>query len=288
MAVAMQSEVEQQKIEAILGQGITIPPQPKILLEIEELAGKSRVNVKAIADAISKDPALLAGVFKVVNSPAMGMSRTIDSAEMAITLLGLKQVTNLLKSIALRQTMGAHAQAYERFWDRSAEIAEIAATVAQKRVTVCNVFPDQAYMAGLFHDCGVPLLMQRFPNYCKILNGGSGWPKLVDEDRQFNTDHCVVGYLVGKNWRLPEFILRGIRYHHEILAVVHPARTVVAILQMSTHLYNLLGKSTDDSEWEQCWQNVIEELGISADGLREFEEDVLDTLALKRFPTGTN
>lgn len=143
-------------------------------------------------------------------------------------------------------------------------------------------------MAGLFHDCGVPVLMQRFPDYCKILNSSNGWPELSDEDRQFNTDHCVVGYLVSKNWRLPEFIQRGIRFHHEIQAVEQPACMVVAILQMSIHLYNLLDKSSDDGEWDLCWQRVIEELGISDDGLREFEEDVLDALALKRYPAGIN
>ncbi len=284
MTEVVQREMDGPEIEAILGRGITIPPQPKVLMEIDALASKPRVNVKAIAELIARDPALLAGVFKVVNSPGMGLSRKIDSAETAITILGLKQVTNLLKSIAIRQALGGNSNAYEKFWDRSSEIAEIAATVAQKRVTVCNVFPDQAYMAGLFHDCGVPVLMQRFPDYCKILNTGNGWPQLIDEDRLFNTDHCVVGYLVGKNWLLPEFILRGIRFHHEIHALAYPASTVVAILQMATHLYNLLGKSADDGDWSQCWQSVIDELGISVEGLNEFEEDVLETLALKRSP----
>jgi HD-like signal output (HDOD) protein len=279
-------EIEGPEIEAILGQGISIPPQPKVLVEIDALANKPRVNVKAIAALISKDPALLAGIFKVVNSPAMGMSRRVDSAETAITLLGLKQVTNLLKSIAIRQVLGGHSLAYEKFWDRSSEIADIAATVAQKRVTVCNVFPDQAYMAGLFHDCGVPVLMQRFPEYCGTLVGGS-YPSLSDEDKRFHTDHCVVGYLVSKSWRLPEFIQRGIRFHHEIMAVSHPASTVVAILQISIHIYNLMDKNNDDSEWALCWQNAIDELGISAEGLREFEEDVLETLALKRFPANS-
>jgi HD-like signal output (HDOD) protein len=269
--------MEGPEIEAILGQGVIIPSQPKVLMEIEALASQPRVNVKAIASLIAKDPALLAGVFKVVNSPAMGLSRRIDSAEMAITLLGLKQVTNLLKSLAIRQALGGNSKAYEKFWERSGDIAQIAAIIAQKQVAVCNVFPDQAYMAGLFHDCGVPVLMQRFPEYCKALNNlNGGWPKLVDEDRQFDTDHSVVGYLVGKHWRLPEFILRGIRYHHEILSVIHPASTVVAMLQTSTHIYNLIMKNSDDSEWEATWQNAIEELGISRDHLREFEEDVIE------------
>ncbi len=277
-------EIDGPQIDAILGQGITIPPQPKVLLEIDALASRPRVSVKAISELISKDPALLAGVFKVANSSGMGLSRRVDSAESAIAILGLKQVNNILKSIAIRQVLGGDSQAYGKFWDRSAEIAEIAATVAQKRVTVCNVFPDQAYMAGLFHDCGVPVLMQRFPEYCKMLAAGSDWPKLAEEDRKFNTDHCVVGYLVGKNWRLPEFILRGIRFHHEIESVDYPASTVVAILQMATHLYNLSAKDANDAEWDMCFPNVIAELGVSLEGLSEFEEDVMDTIALKRCP----
>ena len=279
-----QKELESSEIEAILGQGITIPPQPRVLMEIEALSSLPRVNVKAIARLISQDPALLAAMFKVVNSSAMGLAKRVDSAETAITLLGLKPATNLLKSIAIRQLLGGNSQAYEKFWERSGDIAQLAAIIAQKLVSVCNIFPDQAYMAGLFHDCGVPVLMQRFPEYCKTLESMSSydWPELAAEDKQFNTDHCVVGYLVGQHWRLPEFILRGIRYHHEIISVAQPAKTVVAILQMSTHLYNLLVKSPHDSDWNACWQNCIYELGISKDGLKEFEEAILEEFAQGR------
>lgn len=282
MAETTPIEIDEKVLADIAGRGITIPPQPKVLMEIEAQTGRPRVNVKAIAELIAKDPALLAGVFKVVNSPAMGLRRPVDSAETAISILGLKQVTNLVKSIAVRQVLSGASQGYERFWERSGEIADIAATVAQKRISVCNVFPDQAYMAGLFHDCGVPVLMQRFPDYCRILSGSDEWPMLAAEDRLFDTDHCVVGYLVSKSWHLPDFIQRGIRYHHEIDSVEDEARTVVAILQMATHLFNLQGKQMDDDEWTQCWQGVIEELGISPDGLSDFEGDVLETLASQR------
>ena len=46
----------------------------------------------------------------------------------------------------------------------SRAIAQLAMLIAGRRVTVCNIFPDQAYLAGIFHDCGVPVLMQRFPD----------------------------------------------------------------------------------------------------------------------------
>lgn len=275
---AEKKDIEGPIVDQILSQGIAIPPQPKVLIEIENLASQPKVNVKAVTQLIAKDPGLLAGIFKVVNSPAMGLSKRIESVETAISILGLQLVTNLVKSIAIRQALGGNSYGYERFWERSGDIAQIAAVIAKMRVTVCNVSPDQAYLAGLFHDCGVPVLMQRFPDYCKQLNDmqTNEWPKLIAEDQQFNTDHCVVGYLVGKQWRLPEFILRGIRYHHEIESLSYPASTVVAILQMSTHIYNSINKNPDDVEWSTSWESTIDELGISADGLKEFEEEIIE------------
>jgi hypothetical protein len=97
---------------------------------------------------------------------------------------------------------------YETFWARSQEIAQLAMLIADERIAVCNLFPDQAYLAGMFHDCGVLLLMQRFPTYCAEMKLGIAgqWINLLEEDRKFNADHCVVGYLVARHWHLPAYI----------------------------------------------------------------------------------
>lgn len=269
------TEIEQAELQAILGQGVTIPPQPKVLMEIDRLSNETRVNTKAIATTIATDPALVAGLFKVVNSPAMGLSKRIDSAETAITLLGLRQVTNIVKSIAVRQALGGNAVAYEKFWERSGDIAQIAAIIAKKQYSMCGIPPDQAYMAGLFHDCGIPVLMQRFSDYCQSLGSGT-WPDLAAEDARHNTDHCVVGYMVGKHWRLPDLILGGIRHHHEVPTLNHPAKTVIALLQTATHVYNAMQNLPDDPEWADHGHQALEELGIGVSGLDEFEADVIE------------
>lgn len=77
--------------------------------------------------------------------------------------------------------------------------------VAEERVSVCNIFPDQAYLAGVFRDCGVPLLMERFPAYCQSMHLDEHvlWFNLAEEDRKYQTDHAVVGYFVAKHWKLP-------------------------------------------------------------------------------------
>ena len=242
------SDADQQQIQSLLTNGIKLPPQPRVLLEIEALTSQPRINNKAVASLISSDVGLSAAVFKIANSPAMGLRRRVDSIESAITVLGLKQVVNLLKCSALRKAIGDGAAVYEKFWDRSGDIAKLAAIIAQRRVSVCNIFPDQAYLAGLFCECGVPLLMQRFPEYAKSfrLSGSGGWPDMGEEDKRFHTDHCMAGYLVSRTWHLPDFISLAIRYHHDIANVNLDHRAMVAMLQMATHLYNLRYEFSDE------------------------------------------
>ena len=49
---------------------------------------------------------------------------------------------------------------------------------------------------------------------------------------------------------------------------------------MARHIYNVYNRR-DDSEWEANREQVLEEIGITAEGLKEFEEDVYDTLKSK-------
>ena len=275
------SESDLEQINTLLTRGIKLPAQPKVLQEIDQLARQPRVNNKAISTLISSDVGLSAALFKIANSPAMGLRRRVDSIDSAITVLGLKQVVNLMKCMELSKAIGDGAAVYEKFWERSGDIARIAAIIAQKRVSVCNIFPDQAYMAGLFCECGVPLLMQRFPEYGKSfrLSGAGGWPDMSEEDRQFNTDHCMAGYLVGRTWHLPEFITLSIRYHHDIENVNLDHRAMVAMLQMATHLYNLRYRFQDDREWATSRTIVLQELGLMEEGQPEFEEEILDAFA---------
>lgn len=270
---------EQHELDKLLASGITIPAQPKIMVEMERLLGKSQVNIGAIAKLVSKDPALTAIVFRVIGSPVYGLRKPIDSLEKAISVIGLTQMSNIVKSAALRCSIGGADPFYEWFWERSGEIGQLCSIIAHKQRMVCNIFPDQAQLAGLFHDCGVPILMQRFPQYCTSFRSehGKKWPNVVEEDHTLNTDHAVVGYLIARHWNLPDFICQAVRFHHEMLHTEHKAMTMVAILQMARHIYNIYSNNSD-SEWETYKDRILDEIGVSAEGLKEFEEDVYDTL----------
>jgi HD-like signal output (HDOD) protein len=277
MSAKQLSPEEQKQFDELLKNGIQIPPRPSILAEIEKLLNSAGNNTNAIAKLIGQDTGLCAVVFKVVNSPFYGLSRPVDNISKALVVLGINQVVNIVKGIALRQAIGGQEAVYEKFWERSGDIAALSSIIAGKVISACNISPDQAYMAGLFHECGVPILMQRFPGYCKAfrLGEGNNWPDFREEDRRFNTDHTVVGFLVARHWNLPDFVCQAVRFHHDRLHVDHSALTLVSILQMARHLYHKIS-GLAETQWYEMRDQVLQELGLGLDGLTEFEEEIVD------------
>lgn len=274
------SAEEIARVNHLVEQGINIPPQPRVLEELVSHLTRGVSDVRVLGKIIAQDPGIAAMLFRVVDSPVFGRHRQPQSIEQILQTVGLLQTANLVRTISLASAFPArhNQKAFEAFWSRSRAISQLAMLIAAERVTVCNIFPDQACLAGVFHDCGVPVLMERFPTYCASmhLDEPGCWINLRDEDARFNADHCVVGYLVGRHWRLPDYICDAIRFHHDMARLnEHAARTMVAILQLAIHAYYRVQRNANP-EWEEIAEEVLDELGIHREALPEFMDIVLE------------
>ena len=132
--------------------------------------------------------------------------------------------------------------------------------------------------AELCRRYGVPLLMERFPSYCRAmhLEENDTWIDPLEEDKKYQADHCVVGYLVARHWCLPEFICDAIRYHHAMRELGgHEARSMVAILQLAIEIFHV-DQRIPNNEWDAVRSEVLPELGLSDDTLPEFIDIVLE------------
>jgi HD-like signal output (HDOD) protein len=265
---------EKEALERLLQQGVKLPPQPRVLVELQELLRADDFEMRSVARIIGQDPGIVALLFRLARSPAFSRGRRIDSLDQILMVIGIKQVFNLVQAASLAATINDQTRkAFDVFWNRSHEIAQMAAIVAGDRVSVCNVFPDQAYLAGIFHECGVPVLMQRFPKYCETLHldNATCWPNLSEEDEKFDVDHCSVGYLVARHWGLPDFVCDAIRFHHDLPEekTIGASVTLVAIIQAASHFYHRL-HHVDDPLWERIGARVMSELGLGADEEADF------------------
>ena len=261
--------------QALACANVRIPSQPAVLARLFELVAAGDFDIRRVAQVVAADAGLAALLFKLAASPIYAKGRRVESLEQVLQVVGVQQSFNLARALGLAAAIGGDRHVLEAFWQRSGDIAQI----ASDRVTVCNVFPDQAYLAAIFQDCGVPLLSERFPDYGKLAEHAAGnapWASMIDEDRRYDTDHCVVGYLVARHWKLPDFVADAIRCHHELAGLgEHRVRSLVAILLLAQEIH-CREQGIHNAEWFGVADLVVSELGLDPCGLDEYCDEIRD------------
>ena len=260
--------------------GVSIPPRPTLLIEVNRHLQSSDPSPSKLSEIIVKDVAISAAMLKTVNSPLFGLRGKISEIKQAVVMLGATNVRNIVTGLVLRNTLaGNNAMSLERFWDSSEKVADIA-------MRVCNSIPrapkDQAFTFGIFRDCGIPILMQRFPDYRETLKVASGDDRELPfvEDERHGTNHVIVGYLVAKSWGLSPVLCEAIQRHHDAQIFQENdsstpiARTLVAVNYLAEHLYDKQIRLRHDAQWEQIGDTVLNYLGLTNFELEELQEDV--------------
>ncbi|MDD1013927.1 HDOD domain-containing protein [Pseudomonas rubra] len=271
----MSQELSAEQIQDAL-QGISVPPQPQIMVDLQFEQYMPDPDLEVIAKLISQDPGLSGALLKLVNSPYYGLSNKIASIQRAVNLLGSRSIINLINAQSIKGEMSDDTiVTLNRFWDTAQDVAMTCLTLAKR---IGSQAVDEAYALGLFHDCGVPLMLKRFPDYMGVLEdayaNASTDQRVVDtENQKFNTNHAVVGYYTAKSWRLPEHLSNAIANHHNALAVFNDdsarnsqLKNLLAILKMAEHIcasYRVLGNQSVDHEWNTVGHLVLDYVGLS-------------------------
>ncbi|NOY72769.1 MAG: HDOD domain-containing protein [Gammaproteobacteria bacterium] len=273
-------EIDVEDIEHIL-QGIHIPPQPTILREIQGEQNQPAPNIQKISALINKDISLSAIVLKTINSPFYGMRKPIESVQRAVILLGINNILTIVMGVVIRETLsGKSSISLDRFWQSTTDSANISMFLA-KRFSLKNA--EDMYTLGLFHDCGMALLTQKFDNYKDILqkaNNELERPITDTEDRLLQTNHATIGYYVSKSWTLPRRLANIILDHHNKERMFfdgseHQTRNqMMALLKLADHLSCTYRQSPVDHEWQRVRKRVFYELELPEIEYNEIKEEI--------------
>lgn len=269
------SEITEQALA-----GINIPPCPGSITAILREAAHPDVDFNHIAQLISRDAGLVAPLLKLANSPFVGLRTKVNSVLQAINVLGMKNTINLVHNIALRQSMGGSPK-FEKFWERSSMNACVAEKLATHFPTVSR---DDAYLAALFHDCGIPILMMKFEDYRDRVSTGTreGHPICHIENTHFSTTHPVVGNMLTRHWQLPGHISKAILLHHDLEVYTQTemhdlhVRDLIGIVHMAECVVEEY-LDAGAKEWHKFSAAVLEHFELSH---KEFSEIKGDMLAL--------
>jgi len=261
---------------------IGIPPRPLILEQIMLETRKDEPDFNRIATLISRDVSLSAGFMKTANSPFYGLRQKVHGVREALMVLGLKTAANTLAGLIMRQVLpsGPHL---ERFWDASDRTAQLAGWLVQKLGVRFGVQSEDAYTFGLFRDCGIPILMRKFPDYYKVLAHANDEASLrfTDvEEAALPTNHALVGSLMSQSWWLPESSTLAIRHHHD-----HPAintyatelpgasRRLIALAQLAERLQQEETGLNQTREWDKLGTACLTWLDLGDSDLEELQTE---------------
>src|SRR3990167_1996043 len=268
-----------------IAKSVRIPPRPEALVLFRQEMASASPNFNKLAAAVSSDVSLSGAVLQIINSPAFGARGKVTSISHACNMRGLVLVEKIVQAVALPGAL-SKGVSLDRFWDSANEIANLSRILAQK---LSGIPADDAYTLGLFHDCGIPLLLQHFPDYKQTLietNRTNILPATLLEDERFGVNHTQVGHEVALQWFLPETIAEAILYHHQDLAEQDgddpqndQVYSLIAILKMAEFISATLRKAwrNDDShELNLIGPRVLQVMGIDQDDFTEICGEVME------------
>jgi len=281
-------ELSTEQIRSLL-HGIAIPPQPQIMVDLQMEQLMPDYDIARITALIRQDVGLSGSILKTVNSAYFGLKNKITSVQQACRLLGADSVINIVNALSIRGELSDEdIVGLGRFWDSATDVAMVSATIAKQIGTQAS---DEAYTLGLFHNCGIPLLMKRFADYSDVMREAyaNPEPRIIDaENRRLRTNHAVVGYFVAKSWNLPNYICEAIHDHHSAQQIFadpdYPnsrKKNLLAILKMAEHIcgnYRTLGGQGEDYEWLQLRDDLLMYVGLGEYDFQLMRDSLVDGL----------
>jgi putative nucleotidyltransferase with HDIG domain len=197
---------------------LQLPSMPLVALRCLDLLSDPDVTFAEVARVIEQDPVIAARVLRIVNSAAYARRHTVSTLEQAARQIGVKPMRILLVELAACQIFTSRSagirQKLKQTWEHCLAVGILARDLAVRLRSAID--PDVAYLAGLLHDVGKPivggLLLEAERALLDELDAPwmteTLWQKTVAEA------HRGVGAAVAAAWNLPPAIAEAILQCH--------------------------------------------------------------------------
>lgn len=215
-------------------------------------------SVKELLTILQCDSALATRVLSVANSAIFNSMSPIASIRQAALRLGQETLRDLILQAVVESQFKCYVD--DRLLDSCKLHAVAVAHLAKEACRMTGSDPSSAFMCGLLHDIGTPVLVHA------LAKGGFDGPLPEAAHSAIHSAHTIAGEQVAALWSLPDVVADVIRLHHCIHGAMETPNIPpeVAIVGASDRLaYHLdlggrkLGSALfDDPAWEQVGLSV--------------------------------
>jgi HD-like signal output (HDOD) protein len=273
------------KILADIGRGFSVPAQPKLLLKLQDIMTGQEPSINLIADTIAQDLAISATILKTINSPLYGLARSISDIKKSVRFIGINGIVTLVTSSLIKRSFSQKNDnfALDDFWDNVTNIANASVYIGKHLKK--KVSHEKLFTLGLFHDCGIPVMAMKYPDYKETLDHAENTPSeslSTIEEHTYGVNHATIGYYVASSWRLPIDMCQLILRHHDrdVLKQLDGSELQLcyAILKLAENIVHLHKHFRPCCDWPYVEDSVLSVLEIDQGDIQDMIEDINENL----------
>jgi putative nucleotidyltransferase with HDIG domain len=257
----------------------------RLVLEQLGRGGNFSSGAAVIGGIIEKDLGLSAKVLKIVNSVFYsGRYGRIGDVKQAVARLGIDEVSRICTTVSTMQMFkGASGLInMKEFWKHSVGVAIVMRHFADQ-VQRGNSKPQNAYVAGLFHDIGILVLDNYFTEiYKKVREAGKekSIALHVLERELLGIDHGEIGSMLINRWRLPEEIGMSVAWHHAPDSCPEQYRRLSQLIHVANFTCSALGiQEPGDAAIQTSSDGAWHDLNLDTSDLNKIAADVEEGIA---------
>lgn len=265
-----------------------LPVIAPVAVHVLTLSLKDDVELDKLTSLIESDSVLTARILRLVNNIQSGLMEKISTVRQAVALAGLNQVRCALLGVIFNDHFCSDqklCQEIKELWSHSLMTASLA------KITARQVFPELeqiAFVGGIMHDIGKMVIMETFPdNYKAVeeLRSKKGLTCIDAEQEAMDTNHCLAGEILVKQWNIPQKIIDCIAFHHtmtgwddlpsannELINLVSLANTLAREILCDTHYLNRSSFTRN---------SIMARLGLSEDDILKIQEEATRDYSIK-------
>ena len=267
-ALSLRDLLDNPTLKEVVSRLETVPSSPDSHSALSRFLKSNSSSISDAGQIIARDMGMTAKVLQLVNSAFLGSPVPAESAEKAVSLIGLDNLRALTLSLRLFvpfQSSESITQALATLWDHSWHCAQSAKAIAKAEESPPEV-AQAAYTAGLLHDIGILVLASACADEYEAalrLRAEKHLTTTASELQTFGSTHAQVGgYLLGL-WGLPASVVEAVAWHHD------PAQTKVSAFSplIAVHVASVLDNHKYPGPCRS--EDVIDERLLEQLGLKE-------------------
>jgi putative nucleotidyltransferase with HDIG domain len=227
----MAARVAESVLQRIDARDLGLPTMSIVAARCLETLSRPDFSVSDLARTIETDPLMAARIVRLANSAGRATLEPSRSVLQSIMRLGTDELRSFILEVAARPIFESHDRAIAELgralWSHSVAVALVSRAVVRR---ARGAHPEAAYLAGLLHDIGKPLMASMlldaerrlFKVRTRTWLFPDAWLGLIART------HRSLGIALSAAWRLPDLVVQTITGAHTLdpAAAASPANAV--------------------------------------------------------------